>query len=650
MSKLPTLFAVAILCPLWMPGSAASGQADDGNEKPNILLIIADDLGYADMSFLSNSAPDVHTPNIDRLGKEGFYFTDAYSTSPICSPSRAGLISGMYQARWGNYWYGEGGLPDSVTTLPERLQKAGYITKKIGKTHLNGGPVEHPLEHGFDRFLGFIDHTWDYLRLSQQDVEEYGPENARRAHIGPLTRDHKKVSYNNDFTTDIFSREAVNFINRDRDRPFYLHLSYNAVHHPTYVGHPEYLDDFGIEQFPFWDPQKETYRSWHAKWGHLGKVDPNGRTRYLLQLAVMDDGIGRILDALEENGLRSGTCIIFTSDNGGTINTYSKNDPLNGYKYMFGEGGIRVPLVINCPGNVGGQRISPLVSAMDIYPTILELANREIPDNLDGRSLVPYLQDKKPYTAHKQLVWSNGRDSWVVRKGRWKLVHNIGWSHSSFVLEQGKALRAGERYRYPGGIRLYDLENDIDESRDLSDEKPDLVEELSSIYNDWRNSMSEPRRGNGTVKPGPEKGEKLGWGVHEIVENTYANSSDINHYANLVTDDFPGTYWQSVTGNAALPLPHHITIKLKKTVRIGGFKYLPNQHATKGRVDNYTFSVSTNGERWQKIKTGKWDNTAELKEVLLHDPVPAKFVRLGVQSAHNSKNSATIAEIGLVVK
>jgi len=140
-------------------------------DKPNVLVIVADDLGYADLSFLPYASKDVHTPSIDRIAETGVFFSNAYSTSPICSPSRAGLLTGRYQERWGNYWYGEGGLPANEKTLPQYLKELGYYNVKIGKTHLNGGPVQHPLDHGFDEFLGFIDHTWDYLRLSQDDVD-----------------------------------------------------------------------------------------------------------------------------------------------------------------------------------------------------------------------------------------------------------------------------------------------------------------------------------------------------------------------------------------------------------------------------------------------------------------------------------------------
>jgi len=462
-------------------------------DKPNILLIIADDLGYGDLSFLPFSPQDIHTPHLDQIAGQGSYFSNAYATSPICSPSRTGVVTGRYQARWGNYWYGQGGLPATEKTIPQMLGNAGYRTYKVGKTHMNGGPVHHPLDHGFEEFLGFIDHTWDYLRLSDKDVENYGEENARLAHIGPLMHNREKVSYENDFTTDIFTRKTVELIRTESEQPFYIHLSYNAVHHPTYVCHPSYLDEFGIQQFPFWDPEVEPYKEWHIKWGNLDEVDPDGRRRYRLQLKVMDDGIGQILQALKETGRYENTVIIFISDNGGTINTYANNRPLNGYKYMFGEGGIRIPMLISWPGQLPSKNSEgALVSAMDIFPTLAEISGQSIPENLDGLSLIPLLKGKTNL-HHKNLFFSNGRDSWVVRHGPWKLVHNIEWEHSSFKIVDGECLR-DSTYSYPGGTRLYQLDDEIGEQYDLSERYPELVDSMQTLYANWRKEMIDPRR------------------------------------------------------------------------------------------------------------------------------------------------------------
>ena len=277
-----------------------SAVADE--ERPNVVMILVDDLGYADLSFLPNAPADVSTPSIDRLAGEGVYFEQAYATSPICSPSRTGLITGRYQTRWGNYWYSEGGLPDFELTIPEALRKIGYSTKKIGKVHHNGGPAEHPLDHGFDEFFGFIHHTWDYLRLSDADVEAYETRrkgSAKSATIGPLIRGRDEpVSLENAFTMDVFTDEAVEFLNRAHEQPFYLQLDYNAVHMPTYVAHPKYAERVGLEQpewdrdaanltYPYWDPNVEAWNVWHRRWGHLGEVDPLGRKRYLSHLLAL---------------------------------------------------------------------------------------------------------------------------------------------------------------------------------------------------------------------------------------------------------------------------------------------------------------------------------------------------------------------------
>lgn len=472
--------------------------------KPNVLVIVADDLGYADLGFLSYKSEDISTPNINRLSEKAVFFSNAYSTAPICSPSRAGLITGRYQQRWGNYWYGEGGLPAVELTLPQMLKQQGYYNVKIGKTHLNGGPVEHPMDHGFDDFLGFIDHTWDYLRLSKNDVEEYGEKNAKLAHIGPLLEGREQKSYKKGFTTDIFTDKAVDIIRKGPDKPWYIELEYNAVHHPTYVCHPDYLKKYGIEQFPFWDPKVESYNEWHQKWGHLGAVDPDGRKRYLLQLEVMDIGIGKILDALEKEGEMDNTLIVFLSDNGGTINTYARNRPLNGYKYMFGEGGIRIPMLISYPGKLKEKSSVPeLVSAMDVLPTIMAATGGDIPDNLDGKNLWPLIESGAG--GHPQLFWSDGRGQWVARQGKWKLINSKGWNHSNFGMENGIALASEKEYQYPEGMLLFDLAEDLGETTNLADTHPELVEEMITAYEQWRSQMSGARTRDGVLKKARKK-------------------------------------------------------------------------------------------------------------------------------------------------
>lgn len=492
-----------------------SSVAVSAEQRPNVIVIVADDLGYADMSFLPQSPTDVNTPGIDRLAASGTYFTNGYATAPICSPSRAGLITGRYQQRWGNYWYGQGGLPKSELTIAHALKNLGYFTQKIGKTHLNGGPAQHPLDHGFDEFLGFIAHTWDYVRLNQLDVDAYraraqGSEFGSKLgilNVGPLHRGRdEKVSYEDGFTTEIFTDEAVNTIQEGEhsEKPFFVELEYNAVHMPTYVTHPEYAKRVGLEQeewdreaeewdFPYWDPQKISWGAWHKKWGHLEEVDPQGRKRYLANLLAMDDGIAKILDSLEATGQRQNTIVVFLSDNGGTINTYSNNTPLRGYKYMFGEGGIRVPMIVAWPDHLpAGKQNSALVSAIDIFPTILELAGSDAtPTNLDGRSLVETINTDQSVAAHDHLCWARSKrdDTWVVRSGKWKLIHSKGWIHSNYALDEEGLASSAPDYDYPEGTLLFDLGNDIGETKNLAAEHPDVVSAMTRFYKKWQAEM-----------------------------------------------------------------------------------------------------------------------------------------------------------------
>jgi arylsulfatase A-like enzyme len=496
-------------------GIIAGASCPEALAKPDVIQFIIDDLGYADMGFLAQAPADVKqmkTPGIDRLRAMGTYFSSAYATSPICSPSRTGLITGRYQQRWGNYWYGQGGLPLSEKTLPQALKELGYTTKKIGKCHHNGGPGQFPTKHGFDEFIGFVHHTWDYMRLSEKDVEAYGKGAAKSACIGPLVRataasgDIESVSYENGFTTEIFTDEAIEFINRDhKGKPYYLQLDYNAMHHPTYVVPPKYARriglvtpewdrDAGERPFPYWNPKREGWGKWHKKWGHLQEVDPDGRRRYLAHLLALDECIGKVLDSLEKQGELSNTIIAFISDNGGTINTYANNGELRGYKYMFGEGGIRVPMIIAWSGKLPtSQTCVPMVSAMDVMPTILDLCGGKNEDNLDGKSLLPLLEGKSKQSTHDYMCWSNGRKTKVVRQGDWKLIIDGGWDHANYTLEGGTAVRA-DNYKYPSGVCLFNLKDDLGETTNLADKMPDKVEAMTGLYDDWHREMKSEHR------------------------------------------------------------------------------------------------------------------------------------------------------------
>jgi len=491
--------------------SASLSAAD---QKPNVIVIMADDLGYADLSFLAQSPPDVATPHIDSLAKTGTYFSNAYATAPICSPSRCGMITGRYQHRWGNYWYGQGGLPDEEVTLAHVLNEAGYFCTKIGKTHLNGGPAEHPLEHGFHEFLGFRHHTWDYIRLDQKDLVAYKKRAKEKSlgilNVGPLEKNKGEVvSYEDGFTTDIFTKEAIKTIKSgsESDQPFYIQLEHNAVHMPTYVADPDYARKAGYEQpvwdreaekweFPFWDPNEISWADWHKKWGHMGEVDSLGRKRYLANLMALDDSVGQIMKVLEETGQRKNTIVVFLSDNGGTINTYANNVPLRGYKYMFGEGGVRIPMIVSFPGILAGdQSRDHLTSGMDVYPTITELAGIKSPENLDGKSLVSVMKNEDNAIGRDFLCFSDGKKTWSIRQGDWKLISSPGWTHASYRLDQDNLAHPADPAEYPKGTVLFNLKDDIGETKDQSAENPERVKKMTELYQQWRAEMRDPVRG-----------------------------------------------------------------------------------------------------------------------------------------------------------
>ncbi|MFC4995278.1 sulfatase [Rubritalea tangerina] len=445
--------------------------------KPNIILFVIDDLGYADMSFLPFAAGDVETPGIDRIAKKGMYFSNAYATSPICSPARAGLATGRYQQRWGNNWYGRGGLPVGEKTIAMELKALGYVTKKVGKNHMNNqrGDISHPLKHGFDEFFGFSDHTWDYRQLSHASKN-------KAAHRGPLERDGEMVEFKNAYTTELFTDEGVEFIERDfGGQPFFLQMSYNAVHHPVYVGHPEYEKKFGLKPFPQYDASKGNYKKdWHSQWGMGKGHDPDLRKRYLATLACLDDGVSKILDSLEAGGLTKNTVVIFISDNGGAPYTLANNGPLKGNKYCEAEGGCRIPFLFSWPGHfeeVGST--GSLVSTMDIYPTLVELAGGQPHAKLDGKSLLPILRGEEQGDNHRFLVLSRGSEhrDFVVRSGDYKLRN----------CTSGRKFSVGQHYLYQDetGDFLYNLKEDIGEKNNLYSVMPEKVSELRGMYKEW---------------------------------------------------------------------------------------------------------------------------------------------------------------------
>lgn len=509
----------------WTPGLIAAialasslvGRAADPTSKPNIIVLLVDDLGYADLGFLPYAAKDVRTPNIDRLAAGGTWFTDAYVTSPICSASRAAIITGKYQERWGNYSLTQSGegLPDEELTLPEVLKKLGYATKKIGKNHhggKNGGSM--PWQIGFDEFLGFAGSTNSFVRLSQKDVDELG-DGARAYTVGagPLIRyangKRSTESFEDAYSTDVFADEAVEYIDRDRDgQPFYLHVAFNAVHHPQYEVNPRYLESWGLTQM-MWTPESGlSPADWHRKHGWLGEIDPDGRKRYLACLFGLDEAVGSILDALDAKGIADDTLIFFLSDNGGEQNTYACNGPLHGHKYTLSEGGVRVPVIVRWPGKVAaGEKISEPIMSIDLFPTAVVAAGSTPPDDLDGKSLLPLLNGEQTGPLHEFIAWDQGggdkRPDWGIRMGNWKLRQVPGSGETrTYAGPDDYGRKTIERsgltffdYQSPTGMVLVNLEEQVDEQKNVADENPEKVKDLTDQFDAWRSQMAEPFKG-----------------------------------------------------------------------------------------------------------------------------------------------------------
>lgn len=501
------------LITLWFAGSLGSVVA--AQNKPNFICILVDDLGYADVSFQDAVAEDVHTPHIDRLAESGVVFTDAYASSAVCSTARLGFSTGRYQTRWGAYWYGQGGLPNSEQTIAELLRERGYQTMKVGKTHLNGGDKEFPLDHGFDEYLGFEHHSWDFFLLSQKDKDAYearqtgSTERPRFFWMGPLTRNREKVSYENTNTTDIFADESVAFIERNSDNPFYLQLEFNAVHTLLTVVPDEYADKYGIPKhafnrdpeaeswdYPYWDPRKETYKKWYSDVAHLELVDPYGRKKYLAHLEMVDKAIARITATLEEQGLLENTFIFFSSDNGGSHQSYVDNGPLKVYKYCIADGGIKVPMFVTWPnGFAGGKRSDGMVTHRDVFATIADIVGAQPKKDLDAKSLLPLIEGYVN-ELHKELFWDTGQDSWAYRKGDWKLALYPDKEYQAFELDEDGLVKAPLKEIWlKKGFALFNLSEDVGETTNLIEQHPDIAEAMKRRYGEWRASMSDPVSG-----------------------------------------------------------------------------------------------------------------------------------------------------------
>ena len=444
---------VAVLMAISFLGAVGDDGALSAQRRPNIVMIVADDMGYGDIGV--HGSKDIPTPNIDALARAGIRFTDAYVTGPHCSPTRAALLTGRYQQRFGhevNMGAGAGpdaGLPISETTMADRLRAAGYRTALFGKWHLGSAGRLHPLSRGFDEFYGFLGGDHSYLESSPTGGN-------------PLYEGRTPVDTSG-YLTDVLTDRAVAFVKREKSRPFFLYLAYNAVHTPMHATE-KYLARF------------------------TGISDERRRT-YAAMMSALDDGVGRTLAALRAEGLDENTLIFFFSDNGGptmvgtTING-ATNTPLRGSKRQTWEGGIRVPFMIRWKGRLPEGKIdSRPIAQIDVLPTALAAAGVESSAawKLDGVNLLPYLSGKQQGQPHEALYWRLFAHM-AIRKGPWKLVKTM----------EGPLLAADTGNPDLSGAQLFNLQNDISEEHDLAAAHADKVKELADDWLHWSKAMAKP--------------------------------------------------------------------------------------------------------------------------------------------------------------
>ena len=476
--------AIASCCPSQLRAEETANET-----RPNVLLIVVDDLGYADFEPFENHDPSVSTPSISRLAQQGMIFEQAYTTAPVCSPSRAGLMTGKNQFRWDKPASWGPGLPESVLTVAEHLQTAGYDTARIGKSDLGRNfhrhdKREYPLRHGYDYFLGFSAHAHDYW-LNSSEIRDRTPDpRGTSAALGPLMLNEGEQSYDDGYLTDIFSDEAIKYIGTKRDAPFFLTLSYSSVHHLIHEVPQKYLDQQGVAAIENYDPDHKlefgkhkpgSYLAYYDKYSRLGAISPEDmRKYYRANLQCLDDNLGRVLDALNNSDQAENTVVIFISDNGGSPLTGANNAPLTGGKYSLWEGGIRVPMAIVWPGKVKPNSVqTSCVSAADILPTLTNMAGIELADkNLDGIDLLKPVEDRL-------LVWK-WQKTWAVRRGDWKLTnanenHWKGEPSGQYIAPIADDLT----------LKLFNVNEDPGERNDLAVSHPEKVQALEREYQQW---------------------------------------------------------------------------------------------------------------------------------------------------------------------
>ena len=461
------LFFLTLIC-TGFPNLQASDQ-------PNIVLILADDLGLGDVGVFGSE--EINTPNIDSLSEMGIRFTQAYVSHPVCSPSRAGLITGRYQQRHG--WEFNparrdlhSGMNLGEETLAEALKEQGYSTGLVGKWHLGQGEAYHPLSRGFDHFYGVLGGGTQYFEtLPEGGAYALSGQPMERPDYNAIYSGRDKVT-DDEYLTDSFTREAVSFIDQNADKPFFLYLSHIAPHTPLQAP-KTYLDRYGhIKDMP-----KKVYAS---------------------MVSALDDSVGEVVSKLENIGQLENTLIVFMSDNGcaGYIDNACSNLDYSGFKRYHQEGGIRVPFILAWPRMLsGGRTYESAVISLDLFSTFAAAAGFESKTE-DSVNLLPYLKGENAKAPHDYLYWRSGPTR-AIRDSRWKMIQ---YKRSILVAADLNATgrldppESGWGSETPNGVvtLLYDLNEDPYELDNLAEEFPQILQDLEAQFESWNSELPVP--------------------------------------------------------------------------------------------------------------------------------------------------------------
>lgn len=432
-----------VVCLIVASAGVKSVSAGDAT-RPNVIVILTDDQGTLDLNCYG--ATDLATPHLDRLAKSGIRFTQFYAASAVCSPSRAGLLTGLSpQAAGvpGNVGLTAEGMPSDRITMAEVFKEAGYRTAHIGKWHLGNHESTVPNGQGFDysfgHHVGCIDNYSHFFYWSGPNKHD-------------LFRNNVEVHYPGQFFPDLMVKEATQFMEKKSDDPFFMYFAINVPHYP-YQGDEKWLNHY--------------------------RDSPHPRNLYAAFVSTMDERLGMLFTAVEELHLTENTVIVFQSDHGHSTEVRAFNGggyagPYRGAKFSLHEGGLRVPAIISWPGRIAANEVRDTMAvSCDWLPTLAELCGLPgLKHKVDGKSLVPVLTSASRQSAHESFCWELG-GQWVVREGNWKLCFNV------------VDTTTGKRVKTPG-LQLFNLASDPGESNNLAEAHPDIVGRLKDRYQRWQ--------------------------------------------------------------------------------------------------------------------------------------------------------------------